>query len=985
MTPERWAEIEELFHRAAESDPASRQALLDNACSDDPALRKEVEALLARDGGAAAAAVEASVRTELRNLVFPQTGKTVSHYQILNGLGGGGMGLVYRAQDVRLSRRVALKFLPEDSAKDPDALRRFEREARSASALEHPNICPIYEFGEHEGQPFIVMQLLEGQTLEQFIRAQGPPKGPQQIRKVLDLASQVLKGLEAAHEHSIIHRDIKPGNIFLTTDGQAKILDFGVAKLTHAEIEEDHDGNHKKAEAATPVKNVDLTLSRTGAVLGTAAYMSPEQVRGERVDARTDIFSFGLVLYEMATGKRAFGGNTWPVLQEAVLRATPKPVRGLNPKVPVRLETIINRALEKDRATRYQTASALRADLEDLQRQLAPKHLPRVWAMGLGIAAAIFIATFIGVLTKKPKTVSVTPEIKMRQLTTNSTDNPVVNGAISPDGKYLAYTDTHGLHLKFIDTGETRTVPKPEALKDQSVKWYGLWFPDSTRLVVNLHPGTEEWNSVTNSIWVVSVRGGAPTKLRDHAIAWSVSPDGSLVSFGTNSGKLGELEVWLMGPNGEQARKFQETDENHAICCLTWSPDGKQYLYISTDSSGDTVLSRDVKGGPPVTLFQPSEFAKIYDWVRLHDGRVVYSLAEPWNTVSDVCNYWTMRVDLSTGRHLEEPRRLTNWPNFCASSGSVTNNDKRLAFVASSGFYTSYVADLEAGGKRLRNIRHFTLEDSDDQALGWAPDGKLIVAQNRGSSWRVYKQSLNSDTQEPLASSATGDWLLQGATSADGKWYIANVWPTGESVVHPSIPFPILRIPLAGGAPETILQLSRRANVSCARPPSNTCVIAQQSEDRKQMIVTLFDPIQGTGPELSRFDFDRELDAIGVPTCAVSPDGTRLAIKRGPESPIEIHSLHGQLIHKISSGSAGELDDLSWSADQKGFFVTRTAPGGNERLYLDFQGKATSLRKCGGGTLGLGGGCGGLPSPDGRHLAIIDRDQSNNMWLMENF
>jgi len=162
-------------------------------------------------------------------------------------------------------------------------------------------------------------------------------------------------------------------------------------------------------------------------------------------------------------------------------------------------------------------------------------------------------------------------------------------------------------------------------------------------------------------------------------------------------------------------------------------------------------------------------------------------------------------------------------------------------------------------------------------------------------------------------------------------------------------------------------------------------VIAQQSEDRKQMIVALFDPIQGTGPELSRFDFDRELDAIGVPTCAVSPDGTRLAIKRGPESPIEIHSLHGQLIHKISSGSAGELDDLSWSADQKGFFVTRTAPGGNERLYLDFQGKATSLRKCGGGTLGLGGGCGGYPSPDGRHLAIIDRDQSNNMWMMENF
>ncbi len=517
----------------------------------------------------------------------------------MNGLGGGGMGLVYRAQDIRLSRRVALKFLPEDSAKDPDALRRFEREARSASALEHPNICPIYEFGEHEGQPFIVMPLLEGQTVEQFIHAQGAPKGPQQIHKLLDLTSQVLKGLEAAHEYGIIHRDIKPGNIFVTTDGQAKILDFGVAKLTHAEIEEDHDRNHKRAEAATPFKNVDLTLSRTGAVLGTAAYMSPEQVRGERVDARTDIFSFGLVLYEMATGKRAFGGNTWPVLQEAVLRATPKPVRGLNPEIPVRLENIINKALEKDRAARYQTASTLRADLEQLQRQLAPKHLSRAWAVGLGVAAAVIVATFLAVLTKKPKTTSVAPEIKMRQLTTNSSENPVASGAISPDGKYLAYIDARGLHLKFIDTAETRTVPKSEVLKDQSMKWeVGPWFPDSTRLLINVFPSRAQWNEpgpIISSIWAVSVPGGVPTKLRDQAFAWAVSPDGSLVSFGTGKGKLGLREFWLMRPGGENARKIQEIDEGSAIGGFGWSPDGKRYLYVLTDSSGDTAFSRDTQ------------------------------------------------------------------------------------------------------------------------------------------------------------------------------------------------------------------------------------------------------------------------------------------------------------------------------------------------------------------------------------------------------
>ncbi len=981
MTPERWAQIEELFHRAADCDPAVRSGLLDNACSNDPTLRKEVEALLARDAGAAAAAVEASVRTELQNLIFPLTGKTVSHYQILDGLGGGGMGLVYRAQDVKLSRRLALKFLSEESAKDPDALRRFEREARSASALEHPNICPIYEFGEHEGQPFIVMPLLEGQTVEQFIHAQGAPKGRQQVQRLLDFASQVLKGLEAAHEHGIIHRDIKPGNIFVTSDGQAKILDFGVAKLTHAEIEEDDNhSRHDDADTAASVKSSDLTLSRTGAVLGTAAYMSPEQVRGERVDARTDIFSFGLVLYEMATGKRAFGGKTWPVLQEAVLKATPKPARGLNPEIPVRLETIITKALEKGRETRYQTAAEMRADLEDLQRQLAPKHLPRAWAASLGVAAAIAVGTILFMLNRPPRTVSVAPEIRLRQLTINSSENPVIGGAISPDGKYLAYSDTRGMHLKVLASGETHTPPQPEELKNQNVKWgVAGWFPDNTRFLANAYPATEEWSdwsSATASIWAVSVLGGTPTKLREHALGCAVSPDGTTISFATNKGKLGERQIWFMGPNGEQARKFYEFKEGTGTDCWGWSPDGKYYGYVLNDESGAKALSQPVQGGSPATLFRDSELQKIKDFVWLHDGRVVYDLPEPTN--DSVCNYWTMRIDPATGRRLEEPRRLTNWPNFCVFSGSVTHDDKRLAFVASSGFYTSYVADLEAGGKRLRNIRRFTLEENDG-VRGWTADSKVIVAQNR-DSWSLYKRSLDSDTPEPIVSSGTEGALLLGATTPDDKWYIGRIWPNGESVEHPSIPFPILRIPLAGGAPQTILQLSHKANVSCARPPSNTCVIAQQSEDGKQMIVSVLNPMKGRGPELARFDLDRELAVLEGPSCVISPDGTRLATARSPESPIEIRSLHGELMRKIPSQSLGVLTWLTWAADQKGFFVSRKGQRGDELLYLDLQGKATSLRKCVGRDT-----CQGLPSPDGRHLAIIDRDQSNNMWMMENF
>jgi hypothetical protein len=456
------------------------------------------------------------------------------------------------------------------------------------------------------------------------------------------------------------------------------------------------------------------------------------------------------------------------------------------------------------------------------------------------------------------------------------------------------------------------------------------------------------------------VLGGTPTKLRDHALVFTISPDGSLVSFGTNKGKLGEREIWLMGPHGEQARKLYEVSQDSAICCLVWSPDGRRYLYISDDGSGAAVLSRGVENGSPVTLFPNSELQKIADFVWLHDGRLVYALAEPGN--GNVCNYWIMRLDLASGKHIEEPRRLTNWPTFCVGSGSITNDDKRIAFDGWSSFLTTYVADLEAGGKQLRNIRRFTLEEGDS-VHGWTADGKVIVAQNR-AKWSLYKQSLDSDTLEPIVSSVAGGTLILGATTPDGKWYIGRIWPDRENTEHLTIPFPILRIPLAGGTPETIVQLPRQGHVSCARPPSN----------RKQMIVSVLDPIKGRGPELVRFD-DGEPE-----TCIISPDGARLAITRSPESPIEIRSLHGELIRKIPSQSVGVLTWLSWSADQKGFFVSRKGQRGYELLYLDFQGNATSLRNCAGS-----GTCQGLPSPDGRHLAIIDRDQNNNMWMMENF
>jgi serine/threonine protein kinase len=906
-------------------------------------------------------------------------GKKVSHYRVLEILGGGGMGVVYKAEDIKLGRRVALKFLPEELAIDPAAMQRFEREARAASALNHPNICTIHGIEEHEGQPFIVMELLEGHTLRDILSAETDSKSNSffRLEQLLDTALNVSCGLEAAHQKGIIHRDIKPANIFITDTGQAKILDFGLAKLHESEIVEPHPHSSLEPEPEKQ-SNPLLTLTRTGVTVGTAAYMSPEQVRGEKLDPRTDLFSFGLVLYEMATRQRAFPGDTAPLLRDAILSQTPVSSRLLNAQIPGRLDKVISRALEKDRDARYQTAAEMRSDLEAIRRQSASMHLPRAWVAGLGVAAALAVGAILFVVSKLSKTTLPAPEIKVHQLTFNSSENPVSGGAISPDGKYLAYSDSRGLHLEVIDSGETHTAPQPEALRNQNIKWGVVgWFPDSARFLVNAYPAAEEWadwSSTTASIWAVSVFGGAPAKLRDHALGCAVSPNGNEISFETNNGKVGEREVWFMGPHGEQARMIYEAKEGSAMDCSAWSPDGKHYFYVSRDKSGSTGWIQPLDGGPPVTVLPDAALSKMNDFVWLHDGRVIYGSPES----DTVCNYWTMHFDLATGRRLQEPKRITNWPNFCVSSGSVTNNDKRLAFVASSGFFTSYIADFDADGRRLRNVRRFTLEENDS-VRGWTADGKVIVAQIR-ENWSLYKRSPGSEAPEPIVSSVAGGALLLGTTTPDGKWYIGRIWPNGETTEHPTVPFPIVRIPLAGGIPEIMLQLSRHGRVSCALPPSTGCLLAEQSEDRKQMFVSILDPLKGRGSELARFNLVRELETLEVPTCVISPDGTRLAVTRSPESPVEIYSLQGRHIRTIPYRSDEKLIWLEWSADQKGFFVTSKGQGGNELFHLDLQGRATKLRKCIGTET-----CFGLPSPGGRHLAIIDRDQSSNMWMMENF
>jgi Tol biopolymer transport system component len=519
------------------------------------------------------------------------------------------------------------------------------------------------------------------------------------------------------------------------------------------------------------------------------------------------------------------------------------------------------------------------------------------------------------------------------------------------------------------------------------VKWEvlaGSWFPDSKSFFANAHPPDQigsAWTSETSSIWIVSITGGPPRKLRDDAIAWAVSPDGSAISFGTNWGTLDTRELWLMAPDGGQAHRLYEVDDKHGICCLSYFlPKGQRIAYLSTDKSGDSLVARDLKGGPVVTLMPSSEIKKIgSDFSFLPDGRLIYS--DPCNGLGAgafdyPCNYWIKRFDIRTGEVVEKPRRLTNWAGFSLGDLSVSADGKRVAFLESSNRGLSYLADLEAGGMRLVNSRRFTMEEGgDDGITDWTSDGKtVILAQNRNGHYSLRKQSLNSDTQETIVSAAAGA-LENAVLSPDGKWVIIAVY------AGPSMPRPLMRVPIKGGSPELILlRPAWGAGFSCAKHSSYLCALVEQSEDHKQMVVTALDAIKGRGAELARFDLDQDFKQnVDHLLCSISPDGTRLAALRGPRGPVQIRYLRSGRTQTIPVKSLYRMQNVSWAADGNGLFVSNMTHDGSEIVHVDLLGNTKVLWQSNSDTSFV------TPSPDGRHLAIFENRQSANIWMMENF
>lgn len=826
-------------------------------------------------------------------IALPMIGQTISHYKITGKLGVGGMGVVYKAEDTRLHRTVALKFLAEDSAEDPAALERFRREAQAASGLNHPNICTIYDVGEENGSAYIVMEYIEGQTLKHRIEAKS-----MRLSEVLDIAAQIAEALDAAHAQGIIHRDIKPANIFITRGGQAKVLDFGLAKYT-AEAQ----SRNAVATSSTPTLVHADSLTSPGTAVGTIAYMSPEQTMGEDLDRRTDLFSLGIVLYEMTTGRPAFSGPTSAAVFDAILHRAPVPPLQINPQLPPRVEEILDKALEKDLKLRYQNASDFRVDLQRLRREAdahksakvavqtaepvaaPPANKPRVSrvvALASGIAVIALIAGAYLLGKRDGLASSITPPT-YHQLTFRG--GTIRMARFAPDGKNIVYSAAwEGNPIELLVTRPDSPESRPFGLSKAEV----LSISQAGEMAVLLNSHNIDPYINAGTLGRVPLGGGAPREVLENVQWADWSPDGTNFAVVREYGGLSRLEYpigkvlyqtggWLshprISPKGDEVAFIEHPvrrDDAGSIAVvnlsgkmktlsagwvtawgLGWSPNGSEVWFSSTRIGYGRYLSAVNLSGKERLLAREPGTLSLQDIAR--DGRVLITRDVPRVGM----------VGITAGSSKERDLSWLDW----SAPKDLSLDGKTLLFTESG----------EAGGENYSTYLRGT-------------DGSPAIRLGDGASF---------------------------ALSPDQRWALAGL---------PKAPVQFDLLPTGAGESRELThdQINR--------------LWARWFPDGKRLLFSGDEPAKGVRLYVQDVNGSSAKaitdEGVNASMIAISPDGKQVALV-GADQRTSLLTLNSGEIRAVPGLEVGEVP-IAWTSDGRSLFVYRLGevPATVNRLEL---------------------------------------------------